>query len=242
MKIRRPWLIKLVGFLGMAAARGWMGTLGFRIRHLGSADAHPRNTNSTNQYIYALWHENMLLPAFCLGRRDLQVLISKSADAQLFADILRFLRIPVIRGSTNRGGIEAVRQILRNSSRMHLTITPDGPRGPRRHVQPGTAYLASRTGMAIIPTGFGYEWPWRLRSWDRFAIPRPWTRGTCVTAPAIHVPADVDKVQLENYRGRVEEALRAVSDMAEQWAETGRWPGTARLLAATNDRLGRRVG
>jgi lysophospholipid acyltransferase (LPLAT)-like uncharacterized protein len=236
MKIRKPWLIKTVGLLGTALARIWMGTLRFRLRHLGPVDANPHHTAPGQRYIYALWHENMLLPAFQFARGDIHVLISHSADAQLFADLLRYMRVPVIRGSTNRGGVEAVRRILRDGRERHLTMTPDGPRGPRRRIPPGIAYLAARTGMPIIPVGFGYDRPWRLRTWDRFAIPRPWTLGTCVTAPAIIVPPDANKDELERYRQMVEAALSAVSDIAEEWAEKGRWPGAGRLEAA-NTRL-----
>ena len=59
---------------------------------------------------------------------------------------------------------------------MNLTITPDGPRGPRRQLAQGPVYLASKLGMPIVAMGFGYDRPWRFNSWDRFAIPRP-TRG-----------------------------------------------------------------
>src|SRR5436190_464721 len=86
-----------------------------------------------------------------------------------------------------RGWIGTVRQMLRVGRKSHLAITPDGPRGPRRQVQPGLLYLAARTGLPIVPVGIGYDRPWRMRSWDRFAVPRPWTRATCVTTEPIHV-------------------------------------------------------
>ena len=59
---------------------------------------------------------------------------------------------------------------------MHLTITPDGPRGPRRHMAPGPIYLASKLGLPLVLMGYAYDRPWRLHSWDRFAIPRPGSR------------------------------------------------------------------
>jgi lysophospholipid acyltransferase (LPLAT)-like uncharacterized protein len=224
IKIRNPWLLKAASFVGTAVARLWMGTLEFRIRHLGRDTVNPHHVGNGERFIYALWHENMLLPAFQFARSDIHVLISQHADAQLFAELLRFLRVPLIRGSTNRGGIEAVRHILRRPGHKHLTITPDGPRGPRRQLQPGLPYLAARTGMPIVPIGFGYDRPWRLRSWDRFAIPRPWTLGTCVTAPPVAVPECANRNQLEDYRRLVEGQMNWVSAIAERWAETNRWP------------------
>jgi lysophospholipid acyltransferase (LPLAT)-like uncharacterized protein len=224
LKLRNPWLIKAASFVGTAVARMWMATLRFRIRHLGPDTVNPHHIGSGDRYIYALWHENMLLPAFQFARRDIHVLIGRHADAQLFAELLEFLRVPLIRGSTNRGGIEAVRRILRTGRYRHLTLTPDGPRGPRRQVQPGLAYLAARTGIPIVPIGFGYDRPWRLQSWDRFAIPRPWTLGTCVTAPTVEVPEGANRDQLEYYRQFVEGQINWVSTIAERWAETARWP------------------
>jgi lysophospholipid acyltransferase (LPLAT)-like uncharacterized protein len=226
MKLRTPWLIRTAGFVGATLARWWMGTLRFRHRHLGTTEVNPHHTAPGDRYIYAMWHENMLLPAFQFARRDIYVLLSKHGDAQLFAEVCRMLRVPLIRGSTTRGGIEAVRQILRKTGRTaHLAMTPDGPLGPRRRVHAGIAYLAAHTGMPIVPTGFGYDRPWRARSWDRFAVPRPWTLGTCVTAAPISVPPDTGKDQLEHYRRRVDDAMQSVSALAERWAETGRWPG-----------------
>jgi len=152
------------------------------------------------------------------------VAASQHADAQLFAEVLQFLRVPLIRGSTNRGGVEAVRRVLRGAGHRHLTVTPDGPRGPRRQVQPGIAYLGARTGMPIVPLGFAYDRPWRLPTWDQFAVPRPWSLSTCVTAPPVVVPPGAGREQLAFYRRLIEGQLHWVSAIAERWAETGCWP------------------
>jgi lysophospholipid acyltransferase (LPLAT)-like uncharacterized protein len=224
MKIRRPALIKAAGFAGAWLVRGWMGTLRCRYRALGP-EVEPHRVIDGRRFIYAMWHENLLLPAYCYARANVRVLVSQHADGQLLAEVCRHLRIPVIRGSTTRGGVEAVRRMLRAGREAHLAMTPDGPRGPRRQVQPGLVYLAARTGLPVVPVGVGYDRPWRLRSWDRFAVPRPWSRANCVTAEPITVPADADREELERYRLRVEDALGRVGRAAERWAETGRVPG-----------------
>lgn len=229
MKIRRPWLIKAIAFAGAWLIRGWMGTLRYRYRPLGP-NVDPHQPGFRQRYIYAFWHENMLLLAYQYGRRDIAVLISQHADGEMIAEICRHLRIRPIRGSTTRGGVEAVRQMLRAGRKSHLAITPDGPRGPRRRVQAGLIYLAARTGLPIIPAGIGYERPWRMRSWDRFAVPRPWTLATCVTTEPIAVPADSTREQIEAYRVLVEHELLRVSKAAEQWAEEGKWPGIRKLF------------
>jgi lysophospholipid acyltransferase (LPLAT)-like uncharacterized protein len=184
----------------------------------------PNRPGFSGRYIYAFWHENILMPAYHYGRRDIHVLISKHADGQLIAEVVRHLRFRVVAGSTTRGGIEAVRQMVRLSRTAHLAITPDGPRGPRRRVQAGVIYLAARTGLPIVPFGIAFASAWRMQSWDRFALPRPWSDAACVTGQPILVPENIRKEELETYRLRVEEQLNFVTEMAEHLV-AGRRPG-----------------
>src|SRR5262245_13114475 len=214
MKIRHPGLIKAAGFAAAWAVRLWVGSLAYRYRPLGP-DVDPTRAGFRGRYIYAFWHENILLPAYHYGRRDIRVLISRHADGQLIAEAARHLRFRVVAGSTTRGGVEALRQMVRHSRRGHLAITPDGPRGPRRRVQPGVVYLAARTGLPVVPIGIAYGSAWRLNSWDRFALPRPGSAAACVTAEPVAVPEDVGRDGREDYRVRVEQALQLAHVEAE---------------------------
>jgi lysophospholipid acyltransferase (LPLAT)-like uncharacterized protein len=222
MKIRHPGLIRVLGFVVACVVRVWMATLRYRYHPVGP-NVEPTAAGVGERYIYAFWHENMLLPAYRYARADIWVLISQHADGQLIAEACRHLGFRLVRGSTTRGGVEAVRQMLRVASAGHLAVTPDGPRGPRRQVQPGLVYLAARTGLAIVPGGMAFRRPWRMRSWDRFALPRPGSLATCVTAPPVRVPADASREDLESYRLQVEVAMLWATEAAEQWAETGEW-------------------
>src|SRR5262249_2906370 len=96
--------------------------------------------------------------------------------------------------------------------------TPDGPRGPRRRVKPGLVFLAAKTGLPIVPVGFAFHRAWRLRSWDRFALPLPWSAVECVTTDPVVVPEDADKGRLEEYQLRVEQALNLATEVAERRA------------------------
>src|SRR5262245_52928503 len=223
MKIRNPKLISAISWLGAQVVRAWMRTVHYEYRPLGP-NVDPRQEGMTGRYIYAFWHENLLAPLSQYAQPNIRVLISRHADGQLIAELARHLGFGLVRGSTNRGGVEAVRQMLRLSQDAHLAVTPDGPRGPRRIIQPGLIYLAARTGLPIIPIGIGYRRPWRMQSWDRFAVPRPFTHMKCVTPDPVSVPADADKDDLERYRRQVEHQLLEMCDLAERWAETGRWP------------------
>jgi lysophospholipid acyltransferase (LPLAT)-like uncharacterized protein len=218
MKIRRPWMIKAVGFVIAWVVRLWIGTLRYRYRPLGP-DLDPNRADLEGRYIYAFWHENILVPAYHYGRPDIWVLISQHADGELIAEAARRLRFGLVRGSTARaGGIEAVRQMVRLGQAGHLALTPDGPRGPRRQVQAGLLYLAARTGLPIVPVGIAYRRAWRAKSWDRFALPMPGTRTVCVTAEPIRVPADGYSERLEQYRQEVEQAMQRATTEAERQA------------------------
>ncbi len=235
MKIRHPWLIALLGFVVAWLVRLWIRTLRFEYRMLHEEDLAPTRPGLTERYVYAFWHENLLLPAYHYARPDVYVLISTHADGQLIAEACRHLGFGLVRGSTTRGGVEAVRRMLRLGGEGHLAITPDGPRGPRRQVQMGMIYLAARTGMAVVVGGIAYHRPWRMNSWDRFALPRPWSRAACVVMPPVRVPADAGKEELEGYRRQVEDALLWATEAAERWVETGEEPRLPGAVSRTAD-------
>src|SRR6266498_3320335 len=188
MKLRHPALIRFCGFAGASIIKGLIGTLRTRIDCRASGmlplDARRRRC------IYAFWHGNML--AATKFGPHVQVLISHHADGELIAQVIQRLGMHTVRGSTTRGGARAVLELIRHDRPAHVVITPDGPRGPRRHVQPGMIFLASRTGMPIVLLGIGYQKAWRARSWDRFAVPYPFSLATFVTSAPIQVPRDLD--------------------------------------------------
>src|SRR5271163_1534552 len=103
MKIRSPWLIKALGFLVALVVRIWIGSLRYRYRPLGR-NVDPIRMKGKDRYLYAFWHENLLLPAYHYGQRDICVLISEHSDGELITQACRHLQFQVVRGSTTRGG------------------------------------------------------------------------------------------------------------------------------------------
>ncbi len=221
MKLRNPTLIRGLGFAGAWALKAWLSTL--RVREdtaaSGGIPLHPRH----GRFVYVFWHEHILF-----GTRygaKCEVLVSKHADGELITQTILHMGMRPVRGSSRRGGTGAVLDMIRRNRRTHIALTPDGPRGPRRQVQAGAIFLASKTGLPIVPIGFGYESAWRARSWDQFAIPKPYSLATCITLPPIPIPAQLDRAGLEAYRLYVEERLQHVNDDAQAWAECrGRLP------------------
>lgn len=229
MKIRNPHVVRAAGWCAAQFARGLVRTLRLEYRALGGPVVVPSQPPPTPRLLYLVWHETLLLPLAWVGTPDLSTLVSKHADGQLLAGFIRTLGMSVVFGSTNRGGMQAVREIIRDTSGCrHLVITPDGPRGPRRVVQPGAIYLAAKTGMAIAPVGVGMYRPWRANSWDKFALPKPCTRGKMVSGKTFTIPPKVRTDDLEHHRQLVQAELDRLTRVAEYWAETNRWADAVR--------------
>jgi len=220
MKIKSPYLLKLSGFLAAQLVRAWMATLEYKGAPYDPT-VDPVDPGFHGQKIYIFWHEYILSPLAVRGHCDLAMLVSRHTDAEILSHVAYHMGFDVVRGSTNRGGAAALREILRKSQRSNLAITPDGPRGPRRRLAPGPIYLASRLGMPLVMMGLGFDRPWRVPSWDRFAIPRPYSRARGVISPAIHVPRDLDRSGIEHFRVRCEALLNRLTVEAEVWAESG---------------------
>ncbi len=221
MRIRNPRLVKAAGWLATRAARGLFRTVRIEYRPLGP-DLHPDRLPADSRHIYCIWHENLLLPAVYFGRPTMAVLISKHADGQILGSLMASMGMRMVLGSTNRGGLTAVRELVApDAPWRHLAITPDGPRGPRRVVQPGTVYVASRTGFTVVPVGVGYRRPVRANSWDRFAVPKPLSRAKCVTGAPLVVPDGLKSAELEKYRLALQAEMDRANAVAEEWAETG---------------------
>ncbi len=216
-----PFLTNLAGYLAATTARQWMATLDYRVAYHDPA-VDPGRRDCRGQKIYVFWHEYILFPIYLRGHCNLAMLLSRHRDADVLARVAYHLGFECVRGSTYRGGGSAVRQLQRRSRWMHLTITPDGPRGPRRRLAQGPVYLASKLGLPIVAMGFGYDRPWRAKSWDRFAVPRPFSRARAVVSPEIFVPPGLDRPGLERWRLRVEQILNQLTDQAESWAESGK--------------------
>ncbi|KKL61169.1 hypothetical protein LCGC14_2198010, partial [marine sediment metagenome] len=110
-------------------------------------------------------------PEFEKNKRDMLGIMRmhQEVDAEILSRAAYHLGFDFVRGSTKRGGVAAIRELLHKSREMHLTITPDGPRGPRRKLTLGPIYLASKLAVPLVVMGYGYDRPWRARSWDRFA-------------------------------------------------------------------------
>jgi lysophospholipid acyltransferase (LPLAT)-like uncharacterized protein len=127
--------------------------------------------------VFALWHGDMLPLLYHHRDQGVSVLVSEHRDGELIARVAKSLGFRTVRGSTSRGASKALVGLARELANGHdVAITPDGPRGPARSFAPGVLIAAQRAGAPVIAVGVCAKPTWRLGSWDRFIIPRPFAR------------------------------------------------------------------
>ena len=214
MKLRNPWLIRLAACITGVLLRVWLGTLRVRMR---SADGrqHPPDP-AVERFIYAFWHESLLAPAKM--RTKAQIMISQSGDGEFIAQVCHRLGIGVVRGSSSRDGALGLLDMLRARRRTAFGVdsgwtawsTAAGPGGS------GTARvvhrLANRAGRCWVHACLA------ARSWDRFAVPWPFSTLVGVLGEPIQVARQVDRTGLEQAREQVEIAMLESTQAAESWA------------------------
>ena len=196
-----------------------LNLLNFRICHYDRS-VDPARPEYNEHVIFAFWHEfiGVVLPRW--GHTPLTVLCSQHRDGELVNQTAISLGLHIVRGSSTRGGSGAIRQLKKSSRYSSLALTPDGPRGPRREMAMGPIYLASLLKIPVVPVGVGMDQPYRLRTWDKFAIPRPFSRVRMIFGPKVHIPPKADRDKLESYRLGFQNLMNDLTDEAGRWAES----------------------
>ncbi|MCA9212302.1 MAG: lysophospholipid acyltransferase family protein [Planctomycetales bacterium] len=215
---KRSIVNKFGGLCAATGVRAWMGSLSYQ------AVIYDRSTDPVlpefrGPVIGVFWHEYLLLPFYLRGRSNTAILTSRHRDADWLSEAAGHLGFEIIRGSTARGGGQALLELIRSGDK-NVGIACDGPRGPRRKMAPGPIFLSSKLQVPLITYAVGYDRPKRLRSWDQFAIPRPFSRARWIIGPRMQIPANLDRDGVEHYRVQVEDVLNQLTDAAESWAES----------------------
>lgn len=202
----------LVGVLGSLVIK----LLGITIRIDDEPKGFTKKTRNL-QVVYAFWHCMMLVPAYVGRSWRIQVLISQHSDGEYIAQVIKWLGFGVVRGSTTRGGMRAAKAMVDKARQgFPLGITPDGPRGPRFVVQPGSIFLSQKTGLPIIPVVVGLSRYWELPSWDRFRVPKPFSRALLMYGDPIHVPPKLTEEEMEHYRLSLENTMKLLAEKADK--------------------------
>ena len=171
--------------------------------------------------IFAFWHNRFFFMSYGYrhipGKNKAVVMISRSRDGEYLHSLLDGLGFETVRGSTSRGGGEAVRRFARLvRSGCDGCIAPDGPRGPLYKVQPGAVMLSRLTGKPILPATFLTKRHIRLKSWDGFYIPIPFSRGVLILGDPVIIERDANEERRREKETELQEKLLALNREAEE--------------------------
>ena len=167
------------------------------------------------QPVMAFWHGRILPATFYFRRRGIVVITSENFDGEWIARIIERFGYGTARGSSSRGGLKAMLQLVRDMQQGRAAgFTLDGPRGPAHVAQPGALWLARTTGNPVLPFHLEASRAWALRSWDRTQIPKPFSDVALVVGEPMNVAADSTDEQFEQARGELEARLGALEQRA----------------------------
>ena len=163
-------------------------------------------------FIIVFWHGEIVPVSWVHRRRGIAPLISRHADGEIIARIVEGLGYRTVRGSTSRGGVRALLETVQYvDDGITVGFTPDGPRGPRHVFAPGALIVAQRTGRPIVALGATASRAWRLRSWDRHLVPKPFATVTIRYSEPQFVQA-TDARDATREQPRFEALLTALGD------------------------------
>ena len=201
------WLIAFGFYLLKALER----TLRFKIDDRAGIVGKPIREN----YIGALWHNRLLIFPLVLRRffpnRHGAALISASRDGDLLADAIHRFDYDVVRGSSSKLGASGLLQLSDVIAKgRDVVITPDGPRGPAYELGPGIIFLAQKTGAAVLPINVEYSACWRVKSWDRFIIPKPFSKVRVIIGQPERIRLTSSDQEFESERHRLQNAMMSL--------------------------------
>lgn len=177
-------------------------------------------------FIGAFWHNRLFL--IVKGWRSsgkVYTLISRHGDGELITQVMGHMGVDVVRGSAaalhkkrkDRGGSAAFREMISVlNDGATISLTPDGPKGPRYRAKDGVVMLAKLSGAPVLPVTYSAKWAIVLNSWDRFMIPFPFSRGVILWGDPIHVPGDANDDVLEQKRLEVENEMQRITNEADR--------------------------
>jgi hypothetical protein len=205
------WLISWAGYLAIAL-------IGSTLRYSISweDESSPANVTFEKPAIYSFWHRAVFPAAWIYRKLGIAVMVSRSFDGEYIARISERFGFVAARGSSSRGGVEALRGMKNHLERgAAVAFTIDGPRGPKYVAKPGPVGLAKSTGIPMTAFYVALKNAWVLKTWDEFMIPKPFSRALVRMSRKIVVPADADEAHMADCFAQLQAALDRVTSFAE---------------------------
>ena len=169
-------------------------------------------------YVLAFWHGTMLLPWFLHRDDGFAALTSKSKDGDLLAKQLKHWNYKVVRGSSSKGGDVALGIMIDLAKNgFSIAITPDGPRGPEYKFKAGAVVTAKKSNVPVVLIGIGIKSKKKLKSWDKFQIPNPFTNVKVIYSDPVYVDAKLSYDETSKIIDECEKKLIELQKEAEKF-------------------------
>lgn len=186
-----------------------------------------RHLEGGGKGIAAIWHQRIAL-VLTYARRFREfaplVMISQSRDGDMIAEVLRLLNFRPVRGSSSRGGREALATMVAELAHERAAVhAVDGPQGPRGVIKSGLIRMAQLSGVPIVPLTISVNRAWVLKSWDRCLIPKPFSTIIVHWDELLPVPETLDDISFETARRQIETRMQvnqAQDDRNSGWRES----------------------
>ena len=197
----------------------------YRVEKIIGADVAERLIADKTVCIPCYWHQQHLLCANIIRRWihkgfDASIVISASVDGEIPARIAGAWGANIIRGSANQTGALVMRDmhaaLKRGSS---IITTPDGPKGPIFEFKAGNILIARISGAPLIPLACAADRSWRLSSWDKMLIPKPFARVVVAIGEPHVVPRDCSVDNLERHRAAMQDSLMSLMSACREVVE-----------------------
>lgn len=172
--------------------------------------------NKNQKFVLAFWHGSMLLPWYLQRYKNFAGLTSKSKDGDLLARVLNLWRYNVVRGSSTEGGEIALGILLDYAKNGYsISITPDGPLGLYRKMKAGAIITAKKSGLPLVLIGVGFKRKSNLKSWDKFTVPKLFTKATVIYSNPIRIDKDLSYNETSKMIEKCEKILNQIQNEAE---------------------------
>ncbi|MEO1980549.1 MAG: lysophospholipid acyltransferase family protein [Fuerstiella sp.] len=207
MKIRNSLANWLVARIGTWFLRALFLTV--RVEHHKVAvDGTPYGrATGTTRFCFCMWHDAIVAAVYSLKTHKLAGLISRHQDGGYLAHAVKLAGITPVRGSASRGGAQATKQLI-DQPDLHVCITPDGPRGPRRVMKDGIVYLSSRTGRPVVPTTLTGDSYWSIPGgWSDMMLPKPFSKMILLAGDPIEVRPDLTREQISEVAEKIQKEM-----------------------------------
>ncbi len=165
--------------------------------------------------INIFWHNRIALMPKLYKGKGIKILISDHSDGEIITKIiLKYKKLSAVRGSTKKGAVRGLKNLIKEVKNYDICITPDGPRGPKYEIQGGSIYISKLTGFPIIPLSYNVRKKYVLNSWDNFIIPYPFNEIVYVAGEPIFIDKDIDNDEAKKI---VKDKLMEVTEIADNY-------------------------